>query len=65
MVMPGAGAQRQGDCWGSRRGWGSETRDGNEDGAWGEVDRETIPQRGVGVDEAVAGVWHVQMSKKV
>lgn len=22
MVMPGAGAQRQGDCWGLREGWG-------------------------------------------
>lgn len=28
MVMPGAGAQGQGDCWGSRRGWGRGTANG-------------------------------------
>lgn len=28
MVMPGAGAQGQGDCWGLRRGWGRVTANG-------------------------------------
>lgn len=30
MVMPGAGAQGQGDCWGSRWGWGRGTATGYE-----------------------------------